>query len=114
MGRTVEAPALMTLTAPGEVVVGERVTVYGGLRVPEGRYQLGVFSCQAGRCARSMGLTIEGPRAGWGSLGSVTFESAGDPATITVRAFRSDDPAGSVVAEWTRPVTVRPAPTGAE
>lgn len=110
----VAAPSLLALTAPERVVADERVTVYGGVLVPEGRYELGTYSCQAGRCSRSLWLTLEGPQEVWRSLGSVSFARSGEPATVELRAFRADDPSGAVVAVWTRPVSVLPAPSEAE
>jgi hypothetical protein len=101
-----ETPALVALTVPATVVWGERVTVYGGVSLPPGRYELGTYSCQDGRCSRSLWLALDGPVERWGSLGSVSFEGLGGPAWVELRAYRADRPSGTVVAVWSRPVSV--------
>lgn len=107
-------PTLLALTAPPSVVARERVTVYGGVLVPEGRFELGMYSCQAGRCSRSLWLIADGPQELWRSFGTVTFGLPDEPATLELRMFHADGVADAVVAEWSRRVAVLPAPPEVE
>lgn len=114
VGEPAVLPTLLALAAPPSVVANERVTVYGGVSVPEGRYELGMYACQAGRCSRSLWLAVDGPRELWRSFGSVAFELPDEPATLELRMFRADGVADAVVAEWSQTVTVLPAPQEVE
>ena len=98
---------------------GERVTVFGGLRFPAGRFELGLWDCAQQDCQRHLWKPVEGPGDVWGSLGSVDFEEPG-PAEIVLRAYRrggtaktgsaATGPADQLVATWRRDVTVTRAP----
>lgn len=108
----VEAPELLAIAVPDSVVVHERVTLYGGMRVPSGSFELGVYACQGGSCSRSLWRGVEGPAEEWGGFGSVLFEAVGLPATVEVRLFQADGAFERVVASWGRSVAVTTA--GAE
>ena len=81
------APEIIGLSVPSSVFVGENVTVFGGLTVPEGRFEIGTFSCQAGTCRRSLWRQVEGPAQLWTSFGGIRFEEAGVPAAVHIRVF---------------------------
>ena len=107
-----EAPAIIALSMPSDVYVGERVVVFGGIEVPAGRYELGLFNCQAGSCVRDSWGPLEGPREVWRSLGVVTFANSEGPAIVKLRVFDSDSVSERVVAVYTHHLQVHRKPGG--
>lgn len=101
-----DSPQLLALAVPGSVVAGERISLFGGMLVPAGSFEIGTFSCQGGSCARSLWRRLEGPGEVWGGFGSVTFEEVRMPATVELRLFEAEGLRESVVASWQRPVSV--------
>jgi len=99
-------PALIALAAPSIVYQGETVTMYGGLVLPAGTFEVGAYSCRFAACRRSLWRIVTGPGETWGSLGAVRFDELGGGATIELRVFEADAVTESVLAAWRREVTV--------
>ncbi|MFO7546525.1 MAG: hypothetical protein R6W77_13620 [Trueperaceae bacterium] len=108
--QTPQTVELLSIAVPTTVIVGERVALFGGLRLPEGRFEIGAWACQRSGCRRVAWGQVEGPEERWGGLGTVGFESDLGTAWIELRVFERDTVAERVVAAWRRDVTVIPAP----
>lgn len=99
---------LLTITVPTTVIAGERVSLFGGLRLPPGRFEIGAWACQESECRRVAWAQVEGPDERWGGLGTIVFESDSADAWVELRVFERDTLAERVVAAWRRGVTVLP------
>lgn len=110
----VERPRLLAIAAPESVFAGERVSLYGGIWVPAGRFELGIYACQDGSCSRSLWRGVEGPGEAWGGFGAVQFDQVGPPAAVELRLFEVESRAEKVVATWRRSVAVLPSGSEAD
>lgn len=102
----VERPQILALAVPESVVAGERVSLFGGIRVPAGSFELGTYACQSGSCSRSHWRGVEGPGDVWGGFGAVQLDGVGESATVEVRLFEADGRFDRIVASWRRSVDV--------
>lgn len=105
-------PTLRALNHPTSIHVGERVTVYGCLRIPAGKCELGAYACEDDNCRRVLWRMIEGPQEHWDGLGTISFEDealAAGEISIRIRVFDRPTPYAAVVATWAAPVELLPA-----
>jgi len=108
-----EAPELLAVAYPTSVYVGERVALFGGFAVPAGKYEIGAYACEADACRRLIWRTVDGPQEYWGGLGTISFEEealTGHDTSVRLRVFERSTPYAAVVASWSAPVELLPAP----
>lgn len=99
------SPVLVAVVTPTTIHQGETVTVFGGLIVPEGTFELGTYSCGSASCRHLTWRTLKGPGEIWADLGLVRFDGPG-VGTIELRVFEADTVTERVVGVWRRDVTV--------
>lgn len=89
---------LLGIAAPHSLAPGEKVAVYGGLRVPQGTYELGLWTCSSGVCRRTSWIRITGPTTVWRWLG--TEDAPNDKGQIVMRLYDVSSPYCALVGEW--------------
>lgn len=67
---------VLSVSTLKELKVGERFSVYGGLQLPEGRFEKRFRICQV-YCRTSGWGAVEGPGEWWGYIGALEFSKAG-------------------------------------
>lgn len=107
--RTVE---LLAVALPDVIATGERVALYGGLRFPDGLFEIGTWACQPSGCRRVSWAQVEGPVDRWDGLGTIWFDDEASSAWVEVRVFERDRIAERVVATWQRDIALVAPPVG--
>ena len=94
---------LLGIAAPQQLVPGEHAAVFGGLSVPKGSYEIGLWTCSSGDCRRTSWIRIEGPGTFWRWLGSEDAPSG--QGRIVLRVYDVGSPFGGLVGEWSQRVS---------
>lgn len=104
--------SILAVALPNVLASGERVALFGGLRFPDGLFEIGTWACQPSGCRRVSWAQVEGPTDRWGGLGTIWFDGDLGSAWVEVRIFERDRIAERVVATWQRDVAVVAPPAG--
>lgn len=103
---------VLAVALPDVVARGERVALFGGLRFPDGLFEVGTWACQPSGCRRVTWAQVEGPVDRWGGLGTIWFDDDRSSAWVEIRVFERDRIAERVLATWQRDVAVVAPPEG--
>lgn len=68
---------ILAVSSPTTVRTGESYSTYGGLSLPEGRYEKRFRVCEPEGCKSSGSGAVTGPGEWWGFLGSFTPATPG-------------------------------------
>lgn len=95
---------LLGIAAPPRLAPGERAAVFGGLRVPAGTYEIGLWTCSHGTCKRTSWIRLEGPETVWRSLGRE--DAPNGQGRVVLRVYALSQPFGALAGEWSQRVSV--------
>lgn len=96
---------ILGIAAPQRLAPGEHAAVYGGLSVPAGSYELGLWTCSNDLCKRTSWIRLRGPTTVWRWLGSE--EAPSGQGRVVLRLYDVNTPYGDLVWEWSQRFTVR-------
>lgn len=94
---------LLGIAAPERLSPGERDAVFGGLKLAQGEYEVGLWNCDVGTCIRSSNLRLTGPSTSWLWLGAETAPHT--QGTVVLRVYKVEFPLVRLVGEWSHHVS---------
>lgn len=96
---------LLGIAVAKSLTEGEGAHIFGGLQLPQGSYEVDVWTCTRQACVRTSWDRLSGPGTVWGWLG---FEKA-PPARhgrVIVRIYEVGSPRPRLVGKWSGRVSL--------
>lgn len=104
---TGEGPSVQVLgiAAARSMSVGERASIYGGLRLPQGTFEIDVWTCSGTDCIRTSWVRLRGPGTVWRWVGLEEAPRAREGRVI-IRIYDVGAKPSRAVGEWTGHVSL--------
>jgi len=94
---------LLAIAAPQKLAPGEHAAVFGGLRVPAGRFEIGLWTCSGGHCKRTSWIRLDGPGTFWRWLG--LEDAPTGSGQVVLRIYDIGSPFGGLAGKWSEYVS---------
>ncbi len=93
-------PRLLALTVPETAFAGERIMIYGGLRLPDGAFSIQTLACFGADCREISSRSLEGPITYWGDFGAWAFQDGEPWVDIRLDVFMREGAVERAVGTW--------------